>query len=72
MTARAMEFKADEIAELVAVVSQPGYRRGIEMIRSTGGCADPTPPGEAICARTIAHDLAKNRSICRHFREEAA
>ena len=29
-------------------------------------------PGEAIYTRTIAHDLAENRSICRHFREEAA
>ncbi|HTT91536.1 MAG TPA: hypothetical protein VMF65_18410 [Acidimicrobiales bacterium] len=72
MTARAMEFSADEIAELVAVASQPGYRRWMKMARPTGGCADPPPPGEAICARTIAHDLAKNRSICRYFREEAA
>jgi hypothetical protein len=40
MTAPAMEFSADEIAELVAVASQPGYRRWLEMVRSTGGCVD--------------------------------
>lgn len=31
----------EEIAELVTVASRPGYRRWREMVRSTGGCADP-------------------------------
>ena len=31
MTAPAMELSADEIDELVAVASQPGYRRCLEV-----------------------------------------
>jgi hypothetical protein len=41
MTAPAMAFSADETAELVGVAFQPGYRRWLEMVRSTGECADP-------------------------------
>ena len=29
------------LAELVAVASQPGYRRWLEMVRSTGGMRRP-------------------------------
>jgi hypothetical protein len=41
MTSPAWEFTADELADLVAVARRPGYRRWREMVRSTGGCADP-------------------------------
>jgi hypothetical protein len=41
MRSFAREFTAEEIAELVAVAGQPGYWRWREMVRSTGGCADP-------------------------------
>ncbi|MBO0729267.1 MAG: zinc finger-like domain-containing protein [Acidimicrobiaceae bacterium] len=34
-------FTDDELADLVAVAGQPGYGRWREMVRSTGGCADP-------------------------------
>jgi hypothetical protein len=41
MTGAAVGFSPEEIAELVAVASEPGYWRWQEMVRSTGGCADP-------------------------------
>jgi hypothetical protein len=41
MSSPAVEFTAEEIAELVTVASQSGYGRWREMVRSTGGCADP-------------------------------
>jgi hypothetical protein len=41
MTAPAMEFSADEIAEFVAVGSQLGYWRWLEMVRSIDGCVCP-------------------------------
>ena len=54
--------------------SQP--RRGVSMTALVVGQwwyrGRGHSPGAAIYARTIAHDLAENRSICRHFREEAA
>jgi hypothetical protein len=41
VTAPALQFGAEEIAELVAVASQPGYSRWLQMVRASGGCADP-------------------------------
>jgi hypothetical protein len=41
MTGSAVKLSAEDIAELVAVASQPAYWRWREMVRSTGGCADP-------------------------------
>jgi hypothetical protein len=34
-------FSSEEIADLIAVAGQPGYWRWMQMVRSTGGCADP-------------------------------
>lgn len=34
-------FSDEEIAELVAVAARPCYWRWREMVRATGGCADP-------------------------------
>ena len=34
-------FSDEELAELVAVARRPGYDRWRQMVRSTGGCADP-------------------------------
>jgi hypothetical protein len=41
VTSLAFELSAEELADLVAVARQPGYARWREMVRSTGGCADP-------------------------------
>jgi hypothetical protein len=41
MTAVDVGFSDEEISELVAIAGQPGYWRWLQMVRSTGGCADP-------------------------------
>lgn len=67
MTAPAMEFSADEIAEPVA--SQPGCRRWLDMLRSSGGCADRIHH----IGRPSLIDQAGSEILSRrHLREEAA
>ena len=62
MTAPAMEFSADQIAELVAVASQPGCRRWPEMVRSTGGCVCRYGPRFGLDIPHVAH--TSGSSVC--------
>ena len=41
MSTAAFGFTDEDLAELLAVAQKPGYDRWREMVRSTGGCADP-------------------------------
>ncbi len=67
VTAPAMEFGADEIAEPVA--SQAGCRRWLEMVRSTGGCVESIH----LIGRSSVIDQGGSEILSRyHLREEAA
>ena len=67
MTAPAMEFGADEIAEPVA--SQASCRRWLEMVGSTGGCVESIH----LIGRSSVIDQGGSEILSRyHLREEGA
>jgi hypothetical protein len=67
LNAPAMDFSADEITEPVA--SQPSCRRSLEVVRSTGGCADPI---HLIGRASLIDQGGRQILSAYHLREEAA